>query len=520
MIKTAREINTSKSSAIEHISSQIFKTLIPVLSEQFTHLYNSSVSQHKFPNKWKKATVVPIQKAGDRSKVTNLRPISLLPLPGKILERLIHKRLSGHLENEEFFCKNQHGFRKQHSTNHALFQLIDQIQLNNNRGFPTMAVFIDFKKAFDCVQHGNLVSKVKSLETGDKLVAWTENYLTDRKQRVLANNIFSDFATVKNGVPQGSILGPLYYTIYANDIPKIVNSCEVIQYADDTVLLSNNPNIELACTEIQAGLKQLEGWCTRNGIMVNPMKTKAVLFGSKRQTENIVDSTLCINDTEIELVSTYTYLGMLLESTMSLEGHIQKVIQRVTVKLTQLRKMRKFLNKEAALTIYKSMILPIMEYGNIFYDACTLESRKKLQKLQNKALRSALNEDMYSNVNDIHVKAKLNRLSHRRHKQTVLFMHSHAQLLRSKRSDDVSQRIQTRSAGKLMFKLRKPRTERFKKSISYKGRKLWNSLQKEVQMIDDYDVFKFRIKNLYRAKINNNESVNTAENQVADGTEN
>ena len=497
----ARAINTVKSSALNNISSNIVKLVVPVLADQFAHLFNCSIEQSIFPQKWKEATVVPIPKPGDRTQISNYRPISLLPLPGKILEKIIHSQLSSQLESAHVLSECQHGFRKRHSTSHAFYQLINQIYTNNDKGFPTLAVFIDFKKAFDCVQHKQLLNKIKSLNTGQKLVNWSTDYLDNRKQKVLANNELSSVQTITNGVPQGSILSPLYYIIYANDIPHIISQSEVIQYADDTVLLSNNPNYDQACLEIQAGLSQLENWCSLNGISVNPKKSKAMLFGTNNQLARCKSKQIYIDNCEIEYVSTYTYLGMLLDKSLSLENHLQKVIQRTTAKMVELRKMRRFLNTQAALMVYKSMILPIIEYGNIFLGACSLDSRKKLQSLQNKSLRCALSEDKYSNVDELHKKANKNKLAQRRNKQTILFMYTQSRkLVKHKKENDTSQ-VRTRSGGKLNFRLRKPRTEKFRKSISYKGKKLWNSLDKELQHVPDHGAFKHRIKAIFKQKI-------------------
>ena len=145
----------------------------------------------------------------------------------------------------------------------------------------TLATFIDFKKAFDCVQHNLLIQKLKTLNLDEITVRWLENYLTDRQQKVLANGQFSDSMKVTQGVPQGSIVGPLMYIIYANDIARIMKKCEVSPYADDTVLFTSCNSIEKAQKVMQASLKALEQWCNQNGIFINVKKTKYMLFGSK-----------------------------------------------------------------------------------------------------------------------------------------------------------------------------------------------------------------------------------------------
>ena len=217
VLKVVKCINVSKSSGIDNISSLILRDAFTILLAQITHLFNLTVSTCSFPKAWKKALVIPIPKTGNLTKVQNYRPISLLPLPGKLLEKLIHAQLSVHLENTKFLSDNQHGFRKHHSNVQSLAQVTNYINTKMDKGQPTLTAFIDFRKAFDCVQHSVLLGKLASLGIDYKAVKWFESYLTEREQRVLANNTYSSHQLITQGVPQGSV-GPLFYIKYANDI--------------------------------------------------------------------------------------------------------------------------------------------------------------------------------------------------------------------------------------------------------------------------------------------------------------
>ena len=216
VLKVIQNIETGKSSGLEHISNKVLKPVLKILIEKITHILNLSVETCTVPNSWKKALVIPIPKSGDLSDVTNYRPISLLPQPGKVLEKLVHNRLTDYIENNFLLHNNQYGFWKNKSTIDALHQLTGQINCNMDKKYPTLVTFIDFKKAFDCVQHDLLIAKLKLLDP--HTINWLENYLLDRRQSVLANNIISDPLPITQGVPQGSIIGPLLYILYANDI--------------------------------------------------------------------------------------------------------------------------------------------------------------------------------------------------------------------------------------------------------------------------------------------------------------
>ena len=215
-----RKINISKSSGINLISSRLLKDSLQALSDKLTFLFNLSIRTNIFPCQWKKALVIPIPKIGDLSKKESYRPISLLPLPGKILEKLVHTQLTFFLEENALLTDSQFGFRKQRSTTHAISQLLNQIYTNINRSVITAAIYVDFSKAFNCVQHSILLEKLGKLNLHHSVLAWISSYLTDREQRTLANNVYSSFKPVPQGVPQGSVLGPLLYVIYSNDIAE------------------------------------------------------------------------------------------------------------------------------------------------------------------------------------------------------------------------------------------------------------------------------------------------------------
>ena len=274
-----KKINISKSSGITLPSSRLLKDSFHALSDKLTYLFNLSITQATFPAQWK-----------------NYRPISLLPLPGKMLEKLIHSQLSCHLENNELLSDSQFGFRKQRSTSHAISQLLNQVYTNINKSTITAAIYIDFSKAFNCVQHSTLIKKLSELNLSQNIISWITSYLQGREQRTLANNTYSSFIPVTNGVPQGSVLGPLLYIIYANDIVKKIKNSGFTFYADDTVLYSKKKSLQRAQTDLQEDLDGLSEWCVDNDIYINVEKTKAMFFGSKAKMNKITLPDFYINE--------------------------------------------------------------------------------------------------------------------------------------------------------------------------------------------------------------------------------
>ena len=193
--------------------------------------------------------------------------------------------------------------------------------------------------------------------------------------------------SITQGVPQGSVLGPLFYT---NDVLKIVSKCGVALYADDMVLYTANGNFEKSVCNLQEDINSLNEWCNKNGIKANTDKTKVMVFGTPRMLEKLPKFEITLDEVPLQTVSMYKYLGIELDNRLTFNQHVERTIRNVTAKLKQFKRMRSFLNSRAALMVYKNMLLPILEYGDIFLSATTNLNKGRLQILQNKCLRCAL----------------------------------------------------------------------------------------------------------------------------------
>ena len=460
------KINISKSSGITDLSSRLLKNSFQALSDKLTFLFNFSIRVAIFPDQWKEALVIPILKPGDPKKAENYRPISLLPLPWKILEKLLHTQLSSYLEEHNLLSHNQFGFRKQRSTTHALSQLLNQIYTNINRPVVTAAVYIDFSKAFNCVQCSTLLYKLTTLNLDQNLIRWIASYLNSGTQKTLANNIYSTSQPVNQGVPQGSVLGPLLYIIYANDIADRVKNSGYTFYADDTVLYSKKKNLQMAAQDLQADLDSLANWCADNEIYVNISKTKTMFFGSRARLNSSELPSFRIGNSTLQRTKTYTYLGIKLDEQLALDTHANSLIQKVSNRIYQLTKIRSYITKKAALLIYKNMILPVLEYGDIFLHSASQLIRKKLQTLQNKALRCALSKNKYYSSEDLHIQAKLLKLKDRRHMHILLHMYQLAQMPDFKLwKSHQTTGIKTRSSKKKLIATRRPQMKNTKKVL-------------------------------------------------------
>ena len=485
-----KDINTMKSSGIDELSSRLCKDAFLVLGQHLVHLFNCSLSLGKFPDKWKTGKIIPLFKGGDRENVNNYRPVSLLPLPGKILEKIVHTKVVGFWEQNHFLTSNQGGFRKNHSTVATIADLTDDLFVNINEGNTTIAAFVDLKKAFDTVNTRILINKLECAGIRGNVLKWCIDYLSNRSQCTFANNVKSMLLPVTCGVPQGSVLGPLFFLVYVNDIQNAVGECGIKLYADDTVLYQTGINCAEAENKLQNSVNKFKWWCDVNRLTINASKTKIMAFASRAKVKKCKNLSVNIQGVQLKLVPSFKYLGFTLDSTLNFSHHIASVVKVVSYKMTLLAKMKKYLNDNSALQIYKTMLLPYFDYADVIFDQANKKDADKLQILQNKCLRICMYKDRRYSTDRAHKLANVPFLTDRRRAHICNFMY--------KRKSNLAllnrREIHTRAHDAPLFNVPIPRCEAFKRSVSFHGSNIWNGLQANLRNIDSYKSFKYRQK--------------------------
>ena len=257
----------------DDISSKVCRSSVAVFVTPLTHVLNLSLSQGVVPKELKIARVTPIFKAGDKQMISNYRPISVLPYFSKILEKLVKKRLTNFIENHELFYKYQFGFRGNHSTSHALVTLTTEVSSSLDRGHSCLGVFLDLKKAFDTVDPDILLLKLEKYGVRGTPWNWFRSYLTDRTQCVKVLDSQSPFLPIRCGVPQGSVLGPLLFLLYINDINNVCPNLCPILFADDTNLFISGENIADLYTSMNDALDMILLRLRSNKLSINIEKT-------------------------------------------------------------------------------------------------------------------------------------------------------------------------------------------------------------------------------------------------------
>ena len=317
-----------------------------------------------------------------------------------------------------------------------------------------------------------------------------ENYLTNRKQRTTIENITSDYRDITCGVPQGSILGPMLFSIYVNDLSNVIERCKYQLYADDTVIYFTGEDLNASTNILEKDLENFTKWCKGNALAINASKSKYICFGMKSQTRKILNHSLFMNNIKLDKVSSYKYLGIQIDAYLNFHKYLQDCIQRVTYKIHMLAKIRSYIDFNSALTIYKTMILPVFEYGDIAYDQADFKSLDKLQTLQNRALRICINQNVHISRIRLHQECNIAKLKVRRieHLRMFMFKQCDNEMILNIRP------VNTRAHDAPLFKTKRPINETYKRNIYYNRALRWNELTVDLRNIKNYQVFKDKQK--------------------------
>ena len=347
-----KNLKIGSATRYDGVSNIALRSTADAITPYLTRLFNMCMTCGKMPSSWKRANVTPIYKKGSPSTTANYRPISLLSCASKVLEHLVADRLKAYLESNNLFTQ-QHGFRKGSSTIDQLLDVYQEITEGPDRRLVTKLLFLDVSKAFDRVWHKALIHKLQCLDISGRLLAFFRDYLMNRFQRVVLKGVLSDWLQIMAGVPQGSILGPLLYLIFSNDIVGRIG-CLIKLFADDTILGATDASPNECCRRLQPDIVTILDWANRWKVTLCPVKTKCL-------TISRINHRFCplwMSGLMVEEISSHCHLGVRLQSDGKWGNQVDHMIQKAETRLRILKAYSRRLNRQALLQLYRSYIRP------------------------------------------------------------------------------------------------------------------------------------------------------------------
>ena len=409
--KIINKLNNTTSFGCDKINNVLIKQLKSELRYPLQIIFNLSLLEGKFPDKFKFAHLIPIHKAGSKHEMTNYRPISLLTSFSKILEKIIYTRVYNFLENEKLFNQLQFGFRKNCSTIDAVTFFLTKLIPSLDKKEYNMGLFVDLSKAFDSLDHNILLLKLEKLGIRGVAKQWFKDYLTDRKQavRIYKDNsndyTVSDPCGITHGIPQGSILGPLLFNIYIYDIDSALSKGTPISFADDTTILISNNSFEDLFIDAYEDLHSLLDYLNANKLSINLLKTKYILFRPNTNTPRYLDRApkLFVKNIEIEQVEYTKFLGIYIDSKLNWNYQINNILNKLKQNRYIFACTKHFLPIFAKKLLFNAHVLSHCMYGALLWGASMNETQvNSISKIINKILLFILNENRFRNTNNMY----------------------------------------------------------------------------------------------------------------------
>ena len=498
VLDTISILDTDKAVGPDIISNKMLKEVKYEIAKPLSILFNRSLRDRKFPKYWKLANVIPLFKQGDKSLVSNYRPVALLSAVSKIFEKVVYKPVFNFLIENALLYKFQSGFLPGHATTHQLIELIHDIMLALDNHELICLIFCDVSKAFDRVWIRGLLLKLERYGIKGDLLKWMESYLTDREQRVVIKDAFLSKSKLKAGVPQGSVLGPLLFLIFINDIADdMLGLCRL--FADDTSIRQKSYEIDSLKNMVHIDLNNISEWAHKWLVKMNPNKTEIVYFSNR-----VVPNDLFFNFDGIVIkpVQCHKHLGLTISSDCKWSSHINIVIEKAAKQIAVLRKLKFYLSRDYLEKIYLTFIRPLLEYSCEVWDNCTKIDSDRLEKLQLEAGRIVTGLTAFSRLSCIYDETGWEKLADRREQRKLTLFYN---IVNGDAPDYLTDLLPRSVTEGHEYNLRNsnnfvPPTARltsFQNSFLPSTTRLWNNLEPHIRNSPSNSIFKFLLKTKY-----------------------
>ena len=487
--KLLQSLSLNKAAGPDQISPMVLKNLADVLSKHLSIIFQQSIDTGTVPSQWKTALVTPIFKKGDKHKPANYRPVSLTAVCSKLCEHIIAKSVLNHLDHHNLLSDCQHGFRRNRSCESQLVLFIDELTCAMTEGKQVDAIIMDFSKAFDVVPHGSLLVKLAYYGIRGSTLGWIDSFLNGRTQRVIVDGVQSQLAPVTSGVPQGSVLGPILFLTYINDMPECITS-QARLFADDTIVyrtIEDNKD----CETLQSDLQSLEAWEAKWGMCFNPSKCETIHITRKKHP---LVTPYILKAEELRSTKNSSYLGVSIAPDLSWNNQVAKVAAKGNRALGFIKRNIKSSSREIKTKAYNSLVRPTLEYASSVWAPGYTTLSDTIEKVQRRAARFVCNKhSRQESVTAMLAELGWDTLEERRNKSrvTMLFKIIHAQVAIP--SAKLIPTTKSTRGNPMKFRKISTRTNYHKFSFFPTAITLWNSLTPHISQITDLDDFKSEV---------------------------
>nr|CAI5833762.1 unnamed protein product [Callosobruchus analis] len=499
--KTIMQLN-SKATGDELLTVRLIKELFDTIGYPLLNIINTSLQNGILPPELKKSTVVPVPKTRNPGKYEDLRPINLMPVVEKILEILVHGELVDHLVKNEILYEGQSGFRQDHSCETACQLVCAKWKKEIDEGKIIVSVFVDLKRAFETIDRKRLLEKCEKYGLKGVVLKWLNDYLSNRWQRVKIENVYSECLKVEHGVPQGSVLGPLLFLIYINDIQHFLKESFISLFADDTLISVSGSNIKHVVEIVNREMIHLSEWLKCNKIKLNVQKTKCMVIGSRHNCQRVSDNiSVKIDDISISVVDQIKYLGVQIDQQLNFSKHVDYICKKLGKKIGYFRRIAPKLSTWCKRVVYNTIIYPHFTYCSSLLIACSAEDKHKLQLLLNKCMRILLGCSKYTPIRDMLNNLKFLNIEQIIQEANLVLLFkiinkkapNYFEKFMYKRMDVTDYNIRTKDH----YCIDRYRSKSMEKSLFIEGLKLYNKLPLIVKNSPNVQIFKKRLRAMY-----------------------
>ena len=382
--KLLSNLKPHKATGPDSIPARLLKELSTELAPALTYIYQTSINLGTVPDDWKMAHVVPIFKKGDKSKASNYRPVSLTSICSKMMEHILHSTIMDHFEEHSILTDSQHGFRSKRSCETQLIATVQDLASGLSEGKQIDVILLDFAKAFDKVPHQRLLHKFHYYGIRGSTLNWIESFLSDRKQHVLVEGTMSSVADVDSGVPQGTLMGPLLFLAFINDLPSVVSS-PVKLFADDCLIYKTIESPRDTIT-LQEDLNALEKWESDWQMSFHPEKCTTIHITKKRKP---IDSKYQLHGHTLETVPGGKYLGVYISQDLSWREHINQTAAKASRSVGFLQRNIRSCPQDVKAQAYTTLVRPVLEYASTVWAPYQRQQIQQLENVQRQAARFA-----------------------------------------------------------------------------------------------------------------------------------